>query len=65
VQKGLKNPSPPSLEAITLNGQLAVVYSQYDLGCGWELKPHPYGIGYESKDAVQLGVNTVLFAVSH
>jgi hypothetical protein len=65
VQAGLKNPSAPALEAITVDGNLAVVYSPYDMGCGWELKPHPYGIGYESRDAVKLGVNIVMFAVSH
>ncbi len=35
------------------------------MGCGWELKPHPYAVGYESRDAVQLGVNIVLHAVTH
>ena len=55
----------PTLEGIAINGQLAVVYSPLDLGCGWELKPHPYGIGYESRDAIRLGVNVVVYAVSH
>ena len=39
--------------------------SKYDMGCGWELKPHPYGIGYESRDAINLGVNIVMYAVTH
>ena len=55
----------PALEGVAINGQLAVVYSPLDLGCGWELKPHPYGVGYESRDAIKLGVNVVMYAVSH
>jgi len=65
VQGKVKSPGPAALEGITVNGELAVVYSPYDMGCGWELKPHPYGIGYESADAVKLGVNTVMYAVTH
>ncbi len=55
----------PALEGVMLGGQLAVVYSPLDLGCGWELKPHPYGVGYAWRDAIRLGVNVVLYAVSH
>ena len=65
VQRKLQSPGPPALEGVRVNGELAVVYSPYDLGCGWELKPHPYGIGYESADAIKLGVNIVLYAVTH
>jgi len=65
VQKKIRSPGPPVLEGVTLNGELAVVYSPYDLGCGWELKPHPYGVGYESRDAIRLGVNVVMYAVTH
>jgi len=65
VQKKLTSPGPATLEGITVGGELAVVYSPLDMGCGWELKPHPYGIGYESRDAVKLGVNIVMYAVTH
>jgi len=65
VQRGLTNPSAPMLEGIAIDGNLAVVYSPFDLGCGWELKPHPYGIGLESQDAIRLGMNVILYAVSH
>ncbi|MFW6162137.1 MAG: DUF4159 domain-containing protein [Planctomycetota bacterium] len=65
VQRELSNPGAPALEGITVGGHLAVVYSPLDMGCGWELKPHPYGVGYESRDAIKLGVNVVMYAVSH
>jgi hypothetical protein len=65
VQRGANNPGVPALEGITINNELAVIYSPFDMGCGWEFKPHPYGIGYESRDAVALGVNIVMYAVTH
>ncbi|HUU70639.1 MAG TPA: DUF4159 domain-containing protein, partial [Planctomycetota bacterium] len=55
----------PMLEGITINGNLAVIYSKYDLGCGWELKPHPYGVGYDSRSAISLGINTIIHAMTH
>lgn len=65
VERKQPSPSPPVLEGIILDGNLAVAYSPYDMGCGWELKPHPYAVGYESRDAIRLGVNIVMYAVSH
>lgn len=55
----------PLLEGITINGNLAVVYSKFDLGCGWELKPHPYGVGYEARSAINLGINIILYSITH
>jgi len=65
VQRKIQSPGPAHLEGVLINGELAVVYSPFDLGCGWELKPHPYAVGYESRDALQLGVNIVMHAVTH
>jgi hypothetical protein len=55
----------PSLEGITLDGRLAVVYSRFDLGNGWEQFPHPYSYGYGEQDALQLGTNLLVYAVTH
>jgi len=55
----------PSLEGISLNGILAVVYSKYDLGCGWEEIEHPYARGVTSSDALKLGMNTIVYAMTH
>jgi len=65
VQRKLTNPGIPRLGGITIDGQLVVVYSPLDIGCGWELKPCPYCVGYESQDAIKLGVNIVMHAVTH
>ena len=65
----LKELSPkldvPQLEGISLGGQLAVVYSKYDLGSGWEAINHPYSLGYTSEDAMKIGANVVVYAMTH
>ena len=57
--------STPSLQGITLDGRLAVVYSRFDLGNGWEQFPHPYTYGYGDKDALAIGTNVIVSAVTH
>ena len=55
----------PQLTGITLDGRLAVVYSRFDLGNGWEQFPHPYTYGYSDKDALAIGTNVIVSAVTH
>jgi hypothetical protein len=55
----------PTLQGITLNGRLAVVYSRFDLGNGWEQFPHPYAYGYSDRDALAIGANVLVYAVTH
>jgi hypothetical protein len=55
----------PTLEGISLDGRLAVVYSRFDLGNGWEQFPHPYAYGYSDRDALALGTNVLVTAVTH
>lgn len=55
----------PALEGITLGDRLAVVYSRFDLGNGWEEFPHPYSYGYAEKDALEIGANLLVYAVTH
>jgi len=42
-----------------------VIYSRYALGNGWEGIDHPYSRGYESGDALRLGANILLYAMTH
>lgn len=56
--------SPP-LEGITIDGKLAVIYSRFDLGNGWEQFPHPYSYGLKEDSALQIGTNAIVFAVTH
>jgi hypothetical protein len=55
----------PSLSGIALDGRLAVVYSRFDLGNGWEQFPHPYAYGYSDRDALEIGTNVIVSAVTH
>ncbi|MHB1556142.1 MAG: DUF4159 domain-containing protein [Isosphaeraceae bacterium] len=57
--------SAPSLSGISLDGRLAVIYSRFDIGNGWELFPHPYSYGYSDKDALAIGTNVIITAVTH
>jgi hypothetical protein len=53
------------LEGISLDGKLAVIYSKFDLGNGWEQFPHPYSYGYKDESALQIGTNVIVFAITH
>ncbi|HND56582.1 MAG TPA: DUF4159 domain-containing protein, partial [Pirellulaceae bacterium] len=55
----------PTLDGVTLDGRLAVVYSRFDLGDGWEQFSHPYSYGYSEKHALELGANILVYAVTH
>jgi hypothetical protein len=55
----------PSLEGITVGGKLTVIYSRYGLGDGWQGEHCPYALCYESRDALNLGLNILVYAMSH
>jgi hypothetical protein len=55
----------PELEGIVLDGRLAVVYSKFDLGNGWEQFPHPYSYGLKDDSALKIGTNVVVYAITH
>lgn len=55
----------PALEAVTLDGRLAVIYSPFSLSNGWEQLPYPYNRGYADADAIRLGVNIIAYGMMH
>ena len=55
----------PELEGIAIDGRLAVVYSKFDLGNGWEQFPHPYSHGLKDESALAIGTNILVYAVTH
>ena len=59
----LRHDIPPLLTT-QIGGRTAVVYSPFALNVGWRLHPVPYAVGYDAKSALQLGVNTVMHALS-
>ncbi len=55
----------PQLEGITIDGRLAVIYSKFDLGNGWEQFPHAYSYGLKDEAALQIGTNVIVYAITH
>jgi hypothetical protein len=55
----------PELEGVSIDGKLAVIYSRFDLGNGWEQFPHAYSYGYADEAAMQIGTNAIVFAITH
>jgi len=55
----------PTLEGISLENQLRVIYSPYGLVNGWSGAPNPYARGYAGDDALRLGINILVYAMTH
>ena len=55
----------PYLEGLSLNGDLRVIYSPFDLEAGWTGLDHPLARAYESDAAMQIGMNLVMYAMTH
>lgn len=62
IEPGL---TAPRLEGIELDGKLVVVYGKYDLGCGWERIPHPSTLAVEMDDSFKLGIDSIIYAMTH
>ncbi|MGH7145724.1 MAG: DUF4159 domain-containing protein [Planctomycetota bacterium] len=65
LKAALPDLNTPCIEGITIGGATAIFYSKYDLGCGWEQIDHPYRLGYQDADALKLGTNMILYAMTH
>jgi hypothetical protein len=55
----------PVIEGVSYDGGLAVVYSSFDLGCGWEGEECPFCRGVSSRDALRLGTSILVFCMTH
>jgi hypothetical protein len=60
---GLKN--QPYVLGVTIDGDLRVLYSPYDLEAGWLDAYYPLIRGYESIYAQQLGMNIITYIMTH
>ena len=65
VMKEHKELRAPYLEGISMNGDLRVIYSPFDIEAGWENEEFPLARAYESSSAVPLGVNLIMYAMTH
>ena len=55
----------PRLEGISLRGDLKVIYSPFDLEAGWQGMDHPLAKAYMPDSAVKLGMNIIMYAMTH
>ncbi|QDT16118.1 DUF4159 domain-containing protein [Alienimonas californiensis] len=53
----------PFLEGVTVNGQLAVIYSKYDISCALERQTTAACAGYLPEDALKIGINALRYAL--
>ena len=60
-----KDLSVPTLEGINLNGQLAVAYSRFGLSTQWDGQARPYALCYETQDSLRLGLNILVYSMTH
>jgi hypothetical protein len=59
----LETRGAPHVEAIHINGRLAVAFSPYDLSCALENQVSIECKGYSHQDAARLGANIILFSL--
>ena len=55
----------PYLLGITMDGDLRVIYSPYDLEAGWLEVHYPQMRGYEPVSSQRLGMNMILYMMTH
>ena len=55
----------PYLLGITIDGDIRVVYSPYDLEAGWLEVYYPMMKGYESVSSQRLGINMIIYLMTH
>lgn len=65
VAANFREMNVPFLEGIAVGGSTRVVYSRFDLGCGWENEEHPYTLGVAGPDALRIGINAAVYALTH
>jgi hypothetical protein len=65
VRKNKPGLKAPCLEGISVGGKLVVIYSRYGVADGWQGEHCPYALCYEQSDALKLGLNILVYAMSH
>jgi hypothetical protein len=55
----------PYLLGATIDGDLRVIYSPYDLEAGWLEVHYPLARGYESVSSQRLGMNIIIYVMTH
>jgi len=55
----------PYLLGVSIDGELRIIYSPYDLEAGWLEVYYPLMKGYESFSSQQLGMNIIIYIMTH
>ena len=55
----------PPLEIYLLNGLPSVIFSPYGIGGGWEGIPRPYTMEIANPQAVEIGVNIIVYLMTN
>jgi hypothetical protein len=55
----------PVLEGAEIEGRLAVIYSRFGLSSQWDGQNRPYGLCYSTEDGLRLGLNTLIYVMTH
>lgn len=55
----------PLVEGLDIAGRTVLVYCKYDLGNGWENTNDPFAASYSPQDSIRLGLNIILYALTH
>lgn len=63
--KGAELQGRPVLYGMTFENKLRVIYSPYDLEAGWNEIRYPLSRGYEIESAKKLGMNVIMYAMTH
>jgi len=59
-----KSSGQPVLEAVTVDGHCAVVYSRFGMAGGWEMSQSPYARGYNEIGSLKIGQNILMYAIT-
>jgi hypothetical protein len=65
VQSLLPSLRQPVLEAITIDTDLRVIYSKYDMAGAWLGCDYPLSKAYASESGAELGMNVLMYAMTH
>ncbi len=65
VRASFKDMNAPYLEGLQVGDDMRVIYSRFDLGCGWEQQERPYTFAIMPDDALKLGTNIIMYTITH
>ena len=63
LKEGKQENTELNLRVLNLGCRAAVILIPYDLGCGWAMHTHPWGVRYVPEDAVKTGMNMITYCL--